>query len=721
MVRTEFLRTTSSRLALCAALVLAHSGTIQAQEPATASNDTANGTFGLLPITILGNQEDATGPVTDMVNPPTVTGSKVPLLVNEIPQSVTILGDEDLERFGANRVSEALRYTPGLMSDVYGDDNDTDWIRIRGFQADQNGVYLDNAQNLAFAFGSFYTDPYALERIEVLRGPSSALYGGSNPGGLVNYVSKRPGSRIREAILGADDARAGSVSVDYGDPLGDGHAFRFISRVEGGDKYDAFNSGARTTLAPSYRLTTKGGTELTFLTNLHIAKEKHNGSTFLPYHGTVRATSEFGYIGNDANFSDPSWDHYERQQFSTTAIAEHTFANDFTATGIFRTGIASIEERYYYPFGYKGFSVTPKDNIGTLSLIGFEHDTLTRTAQTDLRYYGTVETGMVSHDLLFGMDARYYWINETQASGIGKNRVVNPINPGAAKLGAPYQDANTMQSQIGFYLQDQLRFGDGWILTGNMRHDFVETEQDGAKAFKRDDSETSYRTAVAYAFDAGITPYVSYATSFNPRIASTTSGVTKPETGDQIEFGVKWAPGSSNFYANAAIFKLNRKNVVTGIAPKQKQLGQVRSQGVELEGGYNFRNGLRAAAGATFLDQEVTKDLNASIIGKTPTLTPENQLSLRADYAFNGALEGLNMGAGIRRRGESFADKANKLVVPASTVFDMSGSYEIVEGKSLNIAITNLTDKRYVTGCASAYMCSYGSGREISFSLKANW
>ena len=130
--------------------MLAHNQAARAQD---------NNTVGLAPITVLGNQEDATGPVTSMVNPPTVTGSKIPVPVSEIPQSVTILGSEDLKRFGANRVSEALRYTPGLMADVYGDDNDYDWLRIRGFQADQTGVYLDNAQNLAHAFGSFYTDP----------------------------------------------------------------------------------------------------------------------------------------------------------------------------------------------------------------------------------------------------------------------------------------------------------------------------------------------------------------------------------------------------------------------------------------------------------------------------------------------------------------------------------------------------------------------------------
>lgn len=686
-----------------------------------ASAQQAGSTTVLDPLVVLGNQEDATGPVGGAGNPPTVTGSKVPVYASEVPQSLSILGREDIERFNSDSVSEALRYTPGVTTDVFGDDDDYDWLRIRGFQADQTGVFLDNAQNLSFAFGSFFIDPYALERIEVLRGPSSALYGGSNPGGIVNYVSKRPGGRVREVVLGLDDAPAGSFAFDYGDPLGDGQAYRVVGNFEGGDKYDDFNSGTRGTFAPSFKFKTPNATEVTLLANLHIADEQHNGSTFLPYAGTVTKTAEFGYIGDDENFSDPDWDEYSREQFSATAIVEHTFDNNFTLTGIGRAGVASVEERYWYPFGYSGFSATPTDSAGTLSMIAFEHDTLVRTAQTDIRYYGIVDTGPVSHDLLFGLDARYYWLNETQASGFGTNRVVDPVNPGTPTLGAPYQDATTTQSQTGFYFQDQLRFGDGWIVTGNLRHDFVDTEQDGASGFSRNDSQTSYRGAVAYEFDFGITPYVTYSTFFNPLITSSTAGVTKPETGEQIEAGVKWAPRGAPFYLSAAVFEITRENVLTGIFPNYNQLGEVESRGFEFEGGYDFGMGLSIAGAATFLDAEVTEDSNAALIGKTPTLIPEHEIAVRAEYAFSGQLDGLTLGAGARHRGESYANDANTLTVSDSTIYDLYGSYELVEGVRLNLTAINIADERYVTGCQTEYVCSYGSGRELRLALKAIW
>ncbi len=688
--------------------------------PAMAQDDET----GFLGTIELRTQEDATGPVDGQVNPPTVTGSKFPTPLNEVPQSLSILGTDEIERFNATNVSTALRYTAGVTADVFGADTDYDWLRVRGFQADQTGVYLDNAQNLAFAFGSFYIDPYTLERIEVLRGPSSALYGGSNPGGIVNYVSKRPGDRVRELTFGINDAVGAWVEFDYGDFLGSGASYRFTGRLEGGSKYDDLNEGLRGTLAPGFKFTTQGGTEITVLANIHMADEKHNGSTFLPYYGTVEETAEFGFIDRDANFSDPDWDSYVREQMSVSTIVEHEFDNGFTFTGIGRVGVASVEESYYYPFGYSGYATTPQDADGTLSLIAFEHDTLTRTAQTDMRFYGTLFTGAVSHDVLAGLDARYYWIDETQASGFGTNTVVNPTAPGIPTLGAPYQDAITTQQQVGLYLQDQIRWG-GWIATLNARHDFVTTEQDGAAGFSRSDSESSYRAALAYSFDNGITPYVTYSTFFDPLIISPANGVTEPGRGEQIEAGLKWMPTDGNFSLTAAAFRIDRENVVTGTFGAYDQLGEVRSNGFEFEGRYDFANGLSISGAATFLDVEVTADSDASLIGTTPTLTPDKELSLLVAYdfgqRFNGPLSGLTLGAGLRHRGESWADAANTLKVGASTVYDLYAGYEFTEGLSATLAVTNVADERYVTGCQTVYVCSYGGGREISLSLTRTW
>lgn len=651
----------------------------------------------------------------DQTNPPTATGSKVPLLLSDVPQSVSVLGRQGIEAFGADRASEALRYTAGVTTDVFGDDNDYDWLRIRGFQADQTGTYLDNAQNLSFAFGSFYIDPYTLQRVEVLRGASSALYGGSNPGGLVNYVSKRPGGHVGETSLGVNDAGSAWLEFDLGEDLDADSSWRLTGRLEGGQKYDDLNEGLRGTLAPSFKFATQGGTEITLLANLHRASEKHNGSTFLPYYGTVERTEEFGYIDDDANFSDPDWDSYERKQATVSAIVEHAFDNGFKFTGIGRLGYADLEESYYYPFGYGGYAAMPSDADGTLSLIAFHHETKTRTAQADLRYYGTVDSGQVTHDLLVGLDMRRYVIDEVQQSGFGSNAVANVTDPGTPTLFAPYQDATTTQNQIGLYVQDQVRFGQGWIATGNLRHDWVQTEQDGASGFDRDDSETSGRAALAYQFANGVTPYLTYSTFFDPIIVSPADGITEPESGDQWELGLKWMPDGGNFSLTAAAFRIDRDNVQTGnFFTGYDQIGKVRSEGFELEGRYDFDGGLSLRGAATWTDVEILRDSDTGLIGKTPTLTPDFEASLAAFYDFGN---GLTLGAGLRHQGESFANAANTLDVGSFTLVDLSASYAFGDGLTADLAITNVADTRHVTGCQTEFVCSYGSGREISLAI----
>ena len=670
-------------------------------------------------ITVEQTTEDGTGPVAGQTNPVTRAGSKAETPLLEVPQSVSIVGAETLDDQNITRVSEALRYVPGVFTDVYGDDADYDWHFIRGFQADQTGVFWDDMQNLAFAFGSFFVDPYTLERIEVLRGPSSALYGGASPGGLLNYVSKRPGGRTREVSLGLSDEVRGWAGVDVGDELDNGGAWRLLARVEGGERHDDFNDGFRGVLSPSYTQRLNDTTELTLIANVVGADEKHSGGSFLPYVGTVEPTTQFGFIDTEANFSDPDWDSYLREQTTLTGIVEHDLNDDWSLFGTARVGVASVEESYFYPIGYAESAPQPADDDpdGTLSLLAFEHDSLVRTAQTDVRATGFATTGAVEHDLLFGLDLRTYELDETQASGTGfSSPGGNPVEPGIPTLDDPYVDGTTTQDQLGLYWQDQLRFGDGWITTLNLRQDFATTETDGLVAFDRDDDETSGRVGLSYRLANDVVPFVSYSTFFNPLIASPDQGVTKPESGDQIELGMKWAPSDGERYLGVSLFSIDKNNVVTGPFDDRSQIGEVRSRGIEIEGRLGTRPGLSVQAFATLIDLEVRDDADASLIGNRLTLVPEVQISARAGYGFTGALNGLEIGAGVRYLGESEADPANTEQVPDATVVDLGANYDI-DGWGLDLAISNVADERYVTGCNGLTVCSYGEGREFNVTL----
>lgn len=158
-----------------------------AQEAYTGPADTFS--LGEITLQVLGTQ-----PVGALTDPLTLTGAKTATAVTEIPQSVSIVSAGRMAETNAAKIDEALRFTSGVQAAPYAYDSDTNWFFLRGFDATASGVFLDGAQLYSYAFGGFYIDPFLIERIEVLKGPSSMLYGASNPGGVVNYVSRLPGA-----------------------------------------------------------------------------------------------------------------------------------------------------------------------------------------------------------------------------------------------------------------------------------------------------------------------------------------------------------------------------------------------------------------------------------------------------------------------------------------------------------------------------------------------
>ena len=169
------------------------------------------------------SDDAAVGPVKGVVAKQTETGMKVPAEITEIPQSVSVIGRQEIDDQGAQKADEALRYTAGVFAQPFGPDSDTNWMFIRGFQATATGTYMDGLQLFSYGFGGFYVDSFGLERIEVLKGPTSVLYGGSNPGGMVNYISKRPDfERKRYVETGVNDAGNGYLGFDIGDIANNG-------------------------------------------------------------------------------------------------------------------------------------------------------------------------------------------------------------------------------------------------------------------------------------------------------------------------------------------------------------------------------------------------------------------------------------------------------------------------------------------------------------------
>lgn len=213
---------------------------------------------------------DTTGvdPVKGVVAKKSRTGSKASTEIKDIPQSVSVVGREQMEMQSPQKIDEALRYVPGVNPSTYGTDSDTDWIFIRGFQADQSGIFLDGLSFYQTGFGTFLMDPFFLERIEVVKGPSSALYGGGNPGGFINYVSKRPGEHHRYVETGVNSFGNGYLAADIGDTLSDALFYRVNGKLSGGGWETDHAEDLRGAIAPSFRWQPDEATSLTVLGSL---------------------------------------------------------------------------------------------------------------------------------------------------------------------------------------------------------------------------------------------------------------------------------------------------------------------------------------------------------------------------------------------------------------------------------------------------------------------
>lgn len=656
--------------------------------------------------------DGGTGPVNGRVDAATLTGSKTAVPVTEIPQSVSIIGAEELEAANANKIDSVLGYVAGVQGAPYGFDSDTNWHFIRGFQTTATGVYQDGLQHYSYGFGGYYIDPFLVERIEVLRGAASVLYGGSSPGGLLNYVSKTPtGIDATEAEIGVDEEGRAWTGLDMNRVTEGGLAYRLTGKVERVDGNGAFDAGFHGVLAPSLSFTTDDGTDITVIASYTKVDEDHAGGSWLPYVGTVE-DGDFGRIDRDFNTSEPSLDWYEREQFMLTGIISKDFGA-WTLNSTTRAAWSDVDESAPYGNGLD-------DATDSLYRLLFAQTSETTALLNDTRAETTLTTGGAEHRLMFGIDSRYFELDQEQAFNFGTNLSIDDPDYGQPQpdLFPPYIDGTTTQQGVGLYAQDQIRWGDGWIATLNLRHDWVWTESEGLPDFETDDSETTWRAGIAKEFANGLTPYASYATYFNPQIGTLSNGdPQQAETGEQYEIGVKWQPTGRNLLVTAALFDITRDNVVqtNGIFVTE-QLGRVSSRGFEIEAKGEVAPGLTLAAAYTDMDVEIEKTNDATTEGKTPFSVIDRFASLKLTWDVPQA-DGLTLTGGVRWLGDSWADNENTLKVPSVTLYDAGASYDFADGWKANLAVTNLTDETYVSSCQGASYCFYGDGRRASLSL----
>src|SRR5882672_3898007 len=278
--------------------------------------------------------QDPRGPIDGYVAERSLTGTKTNTPLMETPQAISVIGREQIRDQNPNSFAEALRYAPGVRSETFGADTRNDWFKIRGFDAQDVGLFLDGLQLSSFAFATWKFQPIGIERIDILRGPSAVLYGGSGPGGLVNVISKKPPYEpLNNVETGVDSFGNSYLSFDFGGPVATPSGpskelfYRLLGTVQGGDTQTAFTPDNTYFIAPSFTYKPDIDTTLTVLAS--ASKNETRVQGFLPYVGTV-VDAPFWRIPTNLFASDPSDDKFTREQEMVGYQFEKNMTDDLT-------------------------------------------------------------------------------------------------------------------------------------------------------------------------------------------------------------------------------------------------------------------------------------------------------------------------------------------------------------------------------------------------------
>ncbi|RZJ26515.1 MAG: TonB-dependent siderophore receptor [Haliea sp.] len=684
----------------------------------TASSDTA----AVLPtVRVTAEGETASGPAKGFVAKRSATGTKTDTPLLETPQSVTVVTREQMDAQASDSLDQAFDYSAGISSQSGGVQRRTaTGFTVRGFNITGSAPLYLNGSKFPINSLSGTMEPYSYERVELLKGPASILYGQTAPGGIINLVSKRPTAEpLREIELQTGSWNRRQIAGDFGGPIGtDGtFSYRLTGLVRESDTMIDPIRDDRTLLSGALDWKLSSDTLLTLLATYNKARSIYDYGK--PLDGTLLPNIN-GKISRELFVGEPGFDKFDTEGSTLGYLLNHRI-ND---TWNFRQNLLA--------FDYESDNANA---TSSLRVANATQRTMNRTAisrldtdrgvSLDNQLVGQWKLGRVQHTLLMGLDWSERDFARTQRAGTATAlNLFNPVYGGPITLAGATQSLSNSK-QLGLYVQDQIKVDDRWIALLGGRYDDANNSSTAIAingAVTRTQQKSSAftpRAGLMYLADGGIAPYYSYSRSFQPTSGSDFSlRPFEPTTGTQNEIGVKYEPPGANASVTVAAYELTQQNVLTSdlVNPGfSVQTGEVRSRGVEVEGraSINRRLDLVGAVGTT--DARITKS-NTGNVGSRPTSVPRYTASLWTDYRFQEpALPGLSAGIGVRRVGPT---EVSLMAVPAYTVYDAALRFQIDKWRfALNVK--NLFNKTYLGSCSFA--CFYGDERNVTLSARYTW
>lgn len=647
------------------------------------------------------------------------TATKTDALLTETPQSISIITADEIANRGAIGLQEALRYTAGVRTEINGSDLRFDYFSARGFSATD---YLDGMVR-PDNYNTARTDVYTLERVEVLRGPSSVLYGQGTAGGIVNSMTKRPRNEFAAEVgveYGSYNRKQGQLDVTG--PLNSQGTLsgRLVAVYRDADNQFDFGKDDRVVVAPSLRFQPGEATDITLLA-LYQSDKAASVFAYLPVQATLEAAPG-RRLPDDRFLGEPSFNIFDRRQNGASLLVQHRFSDAITFDGGIRYSHANGYDAGIYGEIWNGVEnpfIDPDQSV----LPRYRYDWKVRTSvlTTDNRVQWRLATGALEHSILTGVDYSHidYDTASAYAPGAAPLNIYNPVYGNGVIEAELSPFSKQLAKQMGFYVQDQIRVGERATLTAGARRDRVTTELEGEDTQK--DRATTVRFGVTYRVTDQVTPYVSYAESFIPTVGLDFYGNRfKPQRGIQYEAGVKWQP-DRNTLLTLAGFNLkgtNKPETDPENGNNTIQRGEVTSKGFEIEAVRRLPENYSLSLSYNHIDMKVSKSSDPLEEGFPVSGVPKNQFSAWGEKTLTIA-EGLGarVGLGVRRMGKSeeaaiLEDGVARLTSPGFTLVDALLAFDW-NRSTLSLNATNLLDERYYGSCSVRTACSVGYRRNV--------
>ncbi|MGR3803764.1 TonB-dependent siderophore receptor [Marinibacterium profundimaris] len=693
---------------LCCSALVAVPAVAQAQD----MEDTFEDSGQHLGTIFIDTQENSDDDANSVVAQELWVGGKVATSILDTPASVSVITSKEIEERDADTTEKVLEYTAGVHTDFYGTDDRNDYFTIRGFQATtyRDGLTLGSMRGVR-------EEPFAYERVEVLRGANSTLFGVADPGGSVNFVTKTP----RFQQFGQAYATYGSwdhaeVGFDFGDTVNEEGtlAYRFTGKVKSSDlEYDysrddeTFFMGGLTWQPTAY-------------TTISVVADYLNRDG-TPNSGGYPLDRE--YDRSDF-FGEPDFNYHDVERTTVTAMLNHDFGYGLTLQANLRYSDLTDDFGYVYLYDYAGRTGDMVDRY----YFGTDNTAEELIGNAILQY--DANFGRFDSRTLAGVEFRDATTTNANIYGTAAPiNVTDPVYTGAPADPYVYGEDHNEYSTQSVFVQQNMSLDDRFIATVGLRQDWLDLSSRGTSygvAFDDSDdfSESSVRGALTYKVTEEISTYLSYVES----VAPPSIGVT-PERGEQYEVGVKYAPMGMNALFSASVYDLTRKDLTIAVVQpsgviEREVVGESRVRGIDLEAKAEVMENLSVIGAFSYMKSDVVEGTlrdGTSISGNEFAQVPNQLASLWANYTLpgTGTRGDMSFGLGARFTGSYFFDAANTAKSESAVIFDAAFGYEVLENLDLAVNVSNLLNEQHVVGSGTADY--YNPGREITVTLRHTW